>query len=68
MKVITRERERQGWTRTELGRRARIHPSRVGQFELARAVPYPVELRRLAKALGWGENPALLLEEISRGE
>lgn len=61
---MTQAREGAGWSRTELGRRARIHPSRVGGFELKRVVPYPVELRRLAKALQWADEPELLLEEV----
>jgi len=67
MKTITQAREGAGWTRTELGRRARIHPSRVGAFELGRSIPYPVELKRLAKALRWQDDPDLLLEEVDDG-
>jgi transcriptional regulator with XRE-family HTH domain len=51
---LTRQRQAHGWTRTELGRRARLHPARVGAIENGRAVPAPesVELQRLAVALG----------------
>jgi len=64
MKIITREREARGWSRTELGRQARIHPARVGQAENGRVVPYDVELQRLADALAWAGDPAALLEEV----
>ncbi len=65
MRLILERRER-GWTRTELGRRARLHPGRVGQIELRRATPPndSVELKRLARALGWKSDPAQLLEEV----
>lgn len=64
MKVLTRERESRGWSRAELGRRARLHPARVGQGENGRAVLYDVELARLAAALDWTSDPAALLEEV----
>jgi ribosome-binding protein aMBF1 (putative translation factor) len=68
MLKLTVERETRDWSRTELGRRARIHPARVGQAERGRVVPYPVELARLAKALGWAGDPAALLDEVGHGE
>ena len=63
MKRITRERLARGWTKTELGRQARLHPARVGTIENGRVVPYEVELRRLAKALHWQGDAALLIDE-----
>lgn len=64
MKNLTREREAREWTRMELGFRTRIHPSRIGSIELARVIPYPVELERIAEALGWAGPPETLLEEV----
>ena len=64
MKILTREREARGWSKSELGRQARLHPARVGQGENGRAILYDVELARLAAALGWPGDPAGLLEEI----
>jgi ribosome-binding protein aMBF1 (putative translation factor) len=63
-KVLTVEREREGWSRAELGRRARLHPSRVGQAESGRAILYDVELGRLATALGWSGEPSELLNDV----
>ncbi len=60
---LTIERERRGWSRTELGRLARLHPARVGQAESGHVRPYPVELERLAAALAFKGDPASLLEE-----
>ena len=67
MKVITQEREARGWSRAELGRHARLHPSRVGQCENGRAVPYDIELERLAAALGWTGEPSDLLTDVDDG-
>ena len=64
MKHISEQRKSRGWSKAELGRRARLHPARVGQAESGRAVLYDVELARLAKALGWSGEPAALLEEV----
>jgi transcriptional regulator with XRE-family HTH domain len=64
MLELTRQREAAGWTRTELGRRARIHPARVGQIENGRVRPPAdsVELRRLVRALRFRGEPGDLLE------
>lgn len=64
MKRLTVEREQRDWTRWELAMQSRIHPARVGAIENGRVVPYPVELERLAKALGTSD-PSTLLDEVS---
>jgi len=61
---LTRQRESFGWTKRELGARADLHPARVGVIENGRVKPYPVELGRLARALGWTSDPAALLQEV----
>ena len=65
MKILTHERKALGWSKSELGRQARLHPARVGQGENGRAVLYDVELARLAEALGWTGDPAELLEDMN---
>lgn len=67
MKVMTREREARRWSRAELGRQSRLHPSRVGQAENGRALLYDVEMQRIAAALGWTGDPAALLEDVGDG-
>ena len=64
---LTRQREAVNWTRTELGRRARMHPARVGQIENGRVVPPAdsVELRRLSEALHFTGEPEDLLREVA---
>lgn len=64
---LTREREGAGLTRARLGAVANVHPARVGQFENQRAVPYPVELARIAAALHFEGDPHDLLEVVSHG-
>jgi len=68
VKKLTVERQRRGWSKAELGRRARIHPSRVGQAENGRALLYDVEMKRLVRALDWQGDPAALLEEVSHDQ
>jgi transcriptional regulator with XRE-family HTH domain len=67
MRRLRQERESRGWTRFELGARARVHPPRVGQIENGRATPASgsVELRRLAAVLDRDDDPASLLDEVS---
>ncbi len=61
---LTRQREARGWTKRELGARAELHPARVGVIENGRVIPYDVELRRLAHALGFTGDPHGLLEAV----
>jgi transcriptional regulator with XRE-family HTH domain len=68
VKVLTAERERRGWSRAELARRAQLHPTQIGQIEAGRLVPYPVQLLRIAAALGIAEGSAgQLMEEVNDG-
>jgi len=64
VKRITQERESKNWTRAKLGAESDLHPAGVGQIESGRVIPEPVQLARLAKALGWEGDPAALLEEV----
>lgn len=61
---LTRQRESFGWTKRELGARADVHPNRVGAIENDRVRPYPPELERLARALGYKGDPAGLVEVV----
>jgi len=67
MKELTRLRESRGLTRATLGAKAKVHPARIGAIELGRIVPpsESVELRRIARTLGFRGSPAGLLEEVS---
>ncbi len=65
MLELTVQRQAAGWTRMELGFRARLHPVRVGQIENGRVRPRAdsVELQRLASALQYQGEPEDLLNE-----
>ncbi len=52
MLKLRTERERRGWSKAELARRARVDQSFVSKVEARRQVPYPSQLKRLATALG----------------
>lgn len=45
-------REAKKWSRAELARRARMHPSDVSKMEAGRAKPYPSQLKKIARVLG----------------
>ena len=52
MLVVTQERERRGWSRAELARRAQMSSGEVGKIEAGRLIPYDSQRRKLARALG----------------
>ncbi|OPZ43231.1 MAG: hypothetical protein BWY94_01925 [Actinobacteria bacterium ADurb.BinA094] len=64
MLELTRQRELRGWNKRQLGQEADLHPARVGVIENGRVRPYPVELARLAAALGWESDPEDLIREV----
>jgi transcriptional regulator with XRE-family HTH domain len=49
---LTQLREIKGWSKSELARRSRMTPGEVGKIESGRLKPYPIQLRKLARALG----------------
>ena len=59
------ERMRRDWSRAELARRANLNAATVGLIEAGRFRPYPIQLAKLARALGIPEEEAhgLLLED-----
>jgi transcriptional regulator with XRE-family HTH domain len=64
--TLTHLRLGRGWSKSELGRRARVDNSRLSKIEGKRLVPYPCELRRLARALHWpARDGAGLLNEFA---
>lgn len=57
-----------GLSQAQLARRARVHPSDVSRYETGRAIPYPGQTRRLARALGVESAELLALLRPLRGE
>lgn len=69
MRLLTVYRERRGWSKAELARRAELNASTVGQIEAGRLVPYPGQVRKLAEALELTESEReRLTEEVSEDE
>ncbi len=44
-------RHQRGLSQAQLARRAKVHPSDVSRWEGGMAVPYPGQLKRIARAL-----------------
>ncbi len=66
MLKLTVERERRGWSKSELARRARLEQGLIGKFEAGRIKPYPKQIERVARALGIApERAETLLEEAA---
>ena len=69
MRMITRERERRGWSRAELARRAHLNAATVSLIESGRLEPYRGQLLTLADALGLrSEDAEQLMEKQPEGE
>lgn len=62
------ERERLGLSRSEIARRAGMHPSTVSQIEaLYIGKPYPSQLEKLRAAIGYAGDAAELLDDVEAG-
>jgi ribosome-binding protein aMBF1 (putative translation factor) len=65
MLILEQERRSRGWSRAELGRRARVDGSLLAKIEGGRIRPYEGQLRRLAAALHWPARDGTgLLDEV----
>jgi ribosome-binding protein aMBF1 (putative translation factor) len=65
MLILERERRSRGWSRAELGRRARVDGSLLAKIEGGRIRPYEGQLRRLAAILRWPARDGTgLLDEV----
>ena len=65
---MTNLRMTNGWSKAELARRARVHPSQVGLIESGRFVPYTSQLTKIAKALGVDPLVVDLMAEAADSE
>ena len=61
---ITVERENVGVSKTRLAQMAGLNPGTIIGTESGRLVPYPVQLAKMAAALGWTGDPAALMDEV----
>ena len=63
---MTMLRKQRGWSGLRTAQEARLAPGDLSRAERKTLVLYPVQLRRLAKALEWPEAQAdALMEEVS---
>jgi len=66
MLELQARREKHGWSRAELARRAGLNAATVGAIERGRLVPYETQLAKLAGALKVPVRKAsILMEEAS---
>jgi len=63
MMHVTVLRERRGWSKSELARRAGLNQTTVSAIENGRLIAYEVQLKKLADALGVSD-PSTLLTEV----
>lgn len=65
MLLVEKERKRQGLSQSKLARLADVNASSMSRIERGKEKAYPMRGERIAKALGWSKDPALLFEEVS---
>jgi transcriptional regulator with XRE-family HTH domain len=66
MLLLARERQRRGWSQSELARQSGVHASSISLIEGRRLVPGPVQLEKLRVALGVrAADAGTLLDEVA---
>lgn len=64
LRITKNRQEAFGWSISRLAREANMHTSTVSSIESGRLRPYPSQVEKLAKALGWEDDPLKLFEEV----
>ena len=64
MKRVVRERQKLGWSQSELARRAGVNQTSLSRIENGKEPPFPKRAERIAAALGWDGEPMALFDEI----
>lgn len=64
MICLTKAREAQGLSKRRLGVLSNVDASDIARAENRGLRLYPVQLERIAEALGWEERPEKLLEAV----
>ena len=59
MKLVEIRKEK-GLSQSALARLAELHPATISQIEHGRLKPYPSQMAKIAKALGWEGDAAEL--------
>lgn len=68
MILLTKIREEKGFSKRKLDREANVCASDISKAETRGLRLYPVQLKRIATALGWSGDPMALLEEVGEDE
>lgn len=63
MKLMTELRKERGLSMSAFARKAEMHVSSISQIEGGRLMPYPGQIMKIAAALNWEGNPAVLFQE-----
>ncbi len=58
----------QGKKQTELSRKTGMHITTLSQIENGHLCPYPGQVKKLVKALGWKGDPTALFEEVNEDD
>ena len=64
---VTDLREAHGMSQAQLAAKAKLHPSTVSAIESGRLEPYPIQARKLARALHWQGDIDDLFKEDNNG-
>jgi transcriptional regulator with XRE-family HTH domain len=65
MLALTRERKRQGLTKSALARELAMSASTIGEIENGYRKPYPKQKEKLTAFFGYMNNPDALFREVS---
>lgn len=68
MIVLTQAREARGFSKRQLEKACNVCASDLTKAETRGLRLYPVQLERIAHALGWEGDPMELLNEVSNNE
>ena len=65
---MTAARSRLGWSQSELSRQSGVNQTTISLIESGRLRPYPAQLEKIARALGWPLDEADRLVEAADPE
>ena len=65
VKRVRQIRMSRGWSQAALARKAELNQTTVCNIETGRMVPYPSQLAKVARALGWPGDPGELLKDVN---
>jgi transcriptional regulator with XRE-family HTH domain len=66
MLILELERRKRDMTQEALSRASGVGRTTITAFENSRMVPYQSQIDRIARALGWEDDPHILLKEVPK--